>query len=127
VYRWFARRREVSREAFHAAVSSAAHALTERRRLDSPVQITVNHRLEDPLPIELPEPGADAVLALDFQGLESARAFLSDQSAEAAWVKTVCDHAMQEPIQILVAFVCVVHDEFSFQPTMMQPKAFSWR
>jgi hypothetical protein len=126
VYRWLARRKEVSRDAFHAAVSGAAKAMAASGGGVVPVQITVNHRVEDPLPIELPEPGVNAVLALDFRGLEAALAFLADENADAAWTRAVRDHVTPDSMQLLVARVCVVHDEFSFQATMMQPKPFSW-
>jgi hypothetical protein len=82
--------------------------------------------MAEPLPIELQPSGIDAVLELVFASLAELRAYIGSSGVEAAWATAESTVVDADATKALVARLCVVHDEFSFQPTTMQPHPFSW-
>jgi hypothetical protein len=126
VYLQLEARPGVARDTVHAACSAFARTLATGSLNERPRQVLVNHRIEEPLPIELPAPGVDVVLALGFTRQDHATSFLAHPDIESGWAglrEIVTD---VDAIPALMARVCVVYDEFSFQATMTQPKSFSW-
>jgi hypothetical protein len=119
-------REGLDRESFHAGVSAHAHRLAQLGGPPAPCQLAVSHRIADPLPIELQPSGIDAVLELVFASLSELRAYLVSSGDEAAWAAAEDKLIDAGASRALVARLCVVHDEFSFQPTTMQPRPFSW-
>ena len=116
----------IGREAFHSACSAFARKLAAVPPDILPRQVLVNHRIEEPLPLELPPPGVDVVLALGFARQDHVTAFLEYHEVESSWVglrDLVVDICA---IPALMTRLCVVYDEFSFQTTMTQAKSFSW-
>jgi hypothetical protein len=126
LYVLLTRQLRAEREGFHAAVSAQVHKLAAGARRGVLSQVTVNHRLPDPLPLELPPPGVDAVLSLGFTDIEAMRAFVASPEVEALWSSLEAAVADAALTRALVTRVFVVHDELSFQPTAVQARPFSW-
>jgi hypothetical protein len=110
-------------DAAHAGISELARDILAheslRRRLR---KLVVTHRLRPPLATAIPVADIDAVVELWFDDLSAMSAFFADEAYLA--------HVREEPrwvdssrIRALVARAHVVHDEFSFQPSMTQPHA----
>lgn len=112
-----------AREDFNAAVSMLGSRLLAAgsRYLAG---IAINHRLDDPLPLELPAPGFDAVVTLTTPTVQALVSMLNLPAMERIWK----DAPIPKPDELpaLVTTLCAVHDEFSFQPTTTCPHAFSW-
>jgi hypothetical protein len=108
-------------DAAHAGISSLAKDILARDALRQRLRkLVVTHRLRPPAATSIPVADIDAVLELWFDDLETMVAFFADDAYAL--------HLQQEPqwvdssrIRALVARAHVVHDEFSFQPTMTQP------
>jgi len=114
---------QAAREDFHAAVSKLGSDL-QAAGSQYLSGIAVNHRLDEPLPIELPTSGFDAVVTITMPTLRALSSMLNLPAVEEVWK----DAPVEKPDDLpsLIARLCVVHDEFSFQPTTTCPQAFSW-
>jgi hypothetical protein len=126
LYVLLTRQSSAEREGFHAAVSAQVRKLAAADRRSLFAQVVVNHRLPDPLPLELPAPGVDAVVSLGFADIETMRAVIAAPEVEAMWASLEASVADASLTRALVTRVFVVHDELSFQPTAVQPRSFSW-
>jgi len=120
-------RRELGHDALHEALSGYGKALTEsaaqRERLR---KLVISHRVREPWPEGFPLAAIDAVMELWFARREDVGAFFEERSyrAAAAEHEASCMHI--DTIRAVVCKLCVVHDEFSFQPTMMQPQPWDY-
>ncbi|MDH5175454.1 MAG: EthD domain-containing protein [Gammaproteobacteria bacterium] len=116
-----------TRGEFHRAVSTHGKALLSREGLRAHLRrLVISHRLADPYPDWLPTPQIDAVLELWFDDLSAMQKFFVDvaRDADLAFLAVGClDRAS---MRAMVTRLHVVHDEFSFQPTTMQPGEFRW-
>lgn len=121
------RREGLERREFHQRLGDAAERLVSvdalRQRL---VALTVSHRIADPYPEGMPPPSIDAAAELWFASRAEMRAFFADP-AFVAWSRTAEVPLLHEgSARAIVTCVHVVHDEYSFQPTLMQPQPFRW-
>jgi hypothetical protein len=119
---------DLEHDAFHSALSEYGHRLIERPALRKALRkFVLSHRLRDPLPEGLVFSDIDAVVEMWFEDADDA----VHRSSEC--VRLLRDPARSVPLvaaakmRVLVAIVHVVHDEFSFQPSTMQPLSFEWR
>ncbi len=119
------RKNSIDRATFHPQASAYARRLSQA--LGAPLcKATITHRLCDPYPFD--EAGVvdiDAVIELWF---ESRRALANACSAlgSDAWLRQEAEFCDPTLTRALVGKVRVVHDEFSFQPSTMQPIPFTW-
>ena len=122
-----ARRDGMSRSEFHERVSASAADLVRadalRRRL---VALTVSHRIADPYPEWMPSTAIDAVAEFWFTSREEMAAFFSDPQFTAVYGAAERQWLRGGRARAVVTRVHVVHDEYSFQPTLMQPLSFDW-
>lgn len=127
-YILFGRRPGLERERFHQALSDHAKAILGEPSLKSKLlKLVVSHRLPDPNPIDgLPETDIDGVLELWFETLADMATFFDEQSYRNSVAPREAEFANTQTIRALVAKMRVVHDEFSFQPSTMQPLPFDW-
>jgi len=116
----------VARDAFHSACSDFAMVLANSPSTLHLRQVILNHMVDGPLPLELPAPGVDVVMALGFDTLQQAKKILALQEIEKRWDSLEGLVTDIGNIPALVTRLCVVHDEFTFQPTTMQARPFSW-
>jgi hypothetical protein len=118
---------DFTRADFHRAVSAHGKALMSRDVLRTQLRrFVISHRLADPYPDWLPMPQIDAVFELWFTDLSAMQRFFIDvaRDAELGFLAAGCfDRAS---MRSMVTRLQVVHDEFSFQPTTMQPGNFRW-
>lgn len=119
---------DLEHDAFHSALSAFGHRFIERPALRKPLRkFVLSHRLRDPLPEGLVFSPIDAVAELWFDTSDDAVHGCSE------WVRLLRDPVRAAPLiaaaelRVLAAKVHVVHDEFSFQPSTMQPLPFEWR
>lgn len=121
------RRTGVDRNEFHRTAShSGRMLLAKQRSRDLLLRFVISHRLPDPYPDWLPPADIDAVFELWFANLEATRTFLADESTGARFPIGDGDAIDAASVRAIVTRLNVVHDEFSFQPTVMQPTGFRW-
>jgi hypothetical protein len=114
-------------DGFHSAVAEHVRLMLSKRPLRGLLRrAAVSHRLCDPYPDWLPATQVDAVIELWFDSPAGLQAFFAEpvyagviQPREAALFDTTA-------MRIVITRLHVVHDEFSFQPTTMQPLPFRW-
>lgn len=128
LYVIFSRRADLDRGAFHQQLSRHASAiLAEASLKDKLLKLVVSHRLPDPNPIEgLPETDIDGVLELWFDTLAQLKAFFAAAAYKDVVEPNEGTFADTGTIRAVAARMRVVHDEFSFQPSTMQPLPFTW-
>lgn len=115
----------LAREAAHAAISTHFRRLLDiaDNRL---LRLVVSHKLPNPNPIEgLPETDVIAVAELLFASRADMRALLA-QPEYATLADAEGNFLDVNATQAVIAKVRVVHDEFSFQPSVTQPLRFDW-
>jgi hypothetical protein len=124
LYVLLGRRLGLDRDAFHAAISAYGRDLavdtTHLRKL------VISHRIDKPWPEGMVLADIDAVLELWFTDRHALQAYYAGPATKTAverHEKTCCDTGR---IRAIVARMRVVHDEFSFQPSTMQPLAWAW-
>jgi hypothetical protein len=89
-------------------------------------KLVVSHRLRDPYPDWMPSTNVDAVMELWFNGTAELRAFFSDPAYTSRIRPGESNVFDVAAMRALATKLHVVHDEFSFQPSTMQPLPFSW-
>jgi hypothetical protein len=121
------RKNGLGREEFHGAVSEFARAFLARPSLRGLLRrFVLSHRLADPYPDWLPPTDTDAVFELWFDSRDTLRQFLADDACGSHFPLAEGDLFQESSLRAVVARLHVVHDEFSFQPTTMQPGHFCW-
>lgn len=110
---------------FHADLSRHCRTLLESAPLTQHLEkLVVTHRLRDPLPEGMVLHDIDAVIELWFDDAGAMARFFAERDYR--------DVAARERdlftggVRAVAAKMRVVHDEFSFQPSTMQPLAFAW-
>ena len=128
LYVIFSRRADLDRGAFHQQLSHHAGAiLAEDSLKEKLLKLVVSHRLPDPNPVEgLPETDIDGVLELWFDTLAQLRAFFAAPAHKNVVEPSEGTFADIDRVRAVAARMRVVHDEFSFQPSTMQPLPFLW-
>jgi hypothetical protein len=115
-------------DAFHAALSECGHRLIDMGALRKTLRkFVISHRLRDPRPGGLVLSDIDAVSEMWFDKSDDVVRFYSDCAdllRKNSGAAPLIDSA---ELRVLVAKVHVVHDEFSYQPSTMQPLPFNWR
>jgi len=121
------RRRTLDRDAFHRRLSALYDSLSsgapERSRLR---KLVVSHRLCDPAPDGFPMAPVDAVGEFWLDSATALREFMQAPAFREfhAELTQLIENA---PIRTIVGCVHVVHDEYSFQPSVTHPLEFHWR
>ena len=127
LYLLIKRRSDLDHDAFHAAVSEYGQLLLDQPALRKALRkFVISHRLRDPLPEGMAFAYIDAVAEFWFDHPNGiARFFSSSEYASRVGPReaSVFDAA---GLRALAAKMHVVHDEFSFQPSTMQPIPFKW-
>lgn len=112
---------------FHGRLSEAAHGIVMD---DDPVgllrNMTISHRLPEPQPEGFPIAPIDAIAEFWFDDPAQARRFYSSAAFER-FARAERPLIADGRARAVVGVAHVVHDEYSFQPTVMQPQAFAWR
>lgn len=127
LYLLFERRAGLQRDSFHADLSSVGKLLlaqpSPRAFLE---KVVISHKLREPLPEGLVLADIDAVGELWFKDRGSLARFFQD----SAYLELIRPREIsltdENGIRALVAKMHVVHDEFSFQPSTMQPLSLGW-
>jgi hypothetical protein len=127
LYILYKRRAELEHDAFHAELSAVGKLLLAQSSLRHLIQkLVISHKLRAPLPEGLALADIDAVGELWFNNRQDITRLFEDP----AYVELVQPREQtvtaKNGIRALVAKMHVVHDEFSFQPSTMQPLAFTW-
>lgn len=120
------RRVGLERMEFHQATGeSARDALARATHRGLLRRFVVSHRLADPYPDWLPPPESDVLFEMWFESRDTLRRFLSSCSSSRF---SFADPEIFEAssLRAIVTRLHVVHDEFSFQPTTMQPLKWRW-
>lgn len=127
LYMLLRRREDLGHDAFHSALSGYANAMAAQPNLRSIVRkLVVSHRLREPWPEGVSLANIDAVVELSFERTSDIESLFADHSyltAIAPRERLLVDTGS---IRVLAARMHVVHDEFSFQPSTMQPFGFTW-
>lgn len=128
VYILISRQMGVTRDHFHQALSDHAKFILAQPSLKSNLlKLVVSHRLPDPNPIgDMPETDIDGVLEYWFESKAKIATFFADSAYQKLVVPREAEFANMQTLRALAAKMRVVHDEFSFQPSTMQPLSFSW-
>jgi hypothetical protein len=112
---------------FHAAISAHLESILGHASLRSLLRkLVLSHKLREPLPAGIPFADIDAVAELWFFSPKHIAPFFADaayMSVVQPLEATVIDVTA---VRALVAKMLVVHDEFSFQSSTMQPLSFDW-
>lgn len=127
-YLLMGRRPGLDRDVFHQRLSEYGHAILAEHGLHARLlKLVISHRLPDPNPIEgLPETDVDGVVELWFASRADMAAFFADTAYIQGVAPLEADFADLHTLRALAARMRVVHDEFSFQPSTMQPLPFNW-
>jgi hypothetical protein len=119
---------DLDRDAFHAALSDYGHRLIDTAALRKTLRkFVISHRLRDPRPGGLVLSDIDAVSEMWFDHSEDVARFYSECAALLRKYPGVAPLIGFAELRVLVAKMHVVHDEFSFQPSAMQPLPFKWQ
>lgn len=122
-----ARKSGLGRDEFHRAASEVARSFLARPSLRGLLKrFVLSHRLPDPYPDWLPPTDTDVVFESWFDGRDNLRQFLADDARGARFPLADGELFEASSLRAVVARLHVVHDEFSFQPTTMQPGRFRW-
>jgi len=111
---------------FHEQLSALARHMVKfgslRHRIAA---FTVSHRIADPYLDWMPPTNIDAVAEFWFSSRDEMAAFFSDPLFAASFGASEQQLLRGGHARTLVTRVHVVHDEYSFQPTLTQPQPFS--
>jgi hypothetical protein len=123
VYLLIEREREDQSFAFNSDLSTAAHDLIKDLPDDeSLLKLIITHKLPGELPEGLGDSPIDAVVELWFRNSSVARDFVGSQR----FSKFIGAVPSPASLRGFAALMHVVHDEFSFQPSVTQPLRFNW-
>jgi len=127
LYVLFKRRTELERDEFHQELSASGKLLLAQPALRALLRkLVISHKLRDPLPEGLPLADIDAVGEFWFDDRKDIARLFQD----SAYVESIQPRERRitdsNSTRALVAKMHVVHDEFSFQPSTMQPLPFTW-
>jgi hypothetical protein len=112
-------------DSFHEKLATDARELLAQTAIRGLLaKAVVTHRLRDPLPAGFETMPLDAVVELWPRDADALRSLCSTD-AFAAWTSVLAAMTQEAP-RALVARMHVVHDEFSFQPSLTQPLTFTW-
>jgi hypothetical protein len=127
VYLLFQRAERLDAESFHSGLSAVCNRIaSDTAARKSLLKLTISHKLAEPNTIEgLPESDIDAIVELWFEDRLQLRKFFQEPvlSYLSQWETSTLDAI---PARAVVAKMKVVHDEFSFQPSVTQPLPFDW-
>ena len=115
-------------EPFHAAASEHGKAMAACSMLRGMLRkLVVSHKVYDPLPAaDFPQADIDAVFELWFDDAASASAFFAHPDYTEIILPAERDLLAPREIVALCTRVQVIHDEFSFQPSLTQPHPLVW-
>jgi hypothetical protein len=121
------RKAGLARDEFHLAASEAAKAVASNQTLGGTLRrLVVSHRLGDPYPDWMPPTTIDAVFEMWFDDYSGLQLFVSTLTAGETSTLVSDELVDVHNLRALVTRLNVVHDEFSFQPTVTQPVRFNW-
>jgi hypothetical protein len=114
-------------DAFHAAASDLGKAIAACPTLRGMVRkLVVSHKLDEPLP-DFPQADIDAVFELWFDDAPNATAFFAHPEYLGSVLPAERDHLAAREMLALCTRVQVIHDEYSFQPSLTQPHPLVWQ
>lgn len=120
------RRPALDRDAFHRRLGALADSLASGAPERSPLRkLVVSHRLCDPTPEGFPMAPIDAVGEFWLDSAKSLREFMQ-APAFREFHAELTELVEDGPIRTIVGRVHVVHDEYSFQPSVTHPLEFQW-
>ena len=121
------RRTGLGHDEFHQAAGDYGKAILEQPSLRGLlIKLVVSHRLSDPYPDWMPPTDVDAVIELWFDGSVELQRFFADPAYVGKIKQKESNVFDLAGMRALATKLHVVHDEFSFQPSTMQPLPFSW-
>lgn len=127
VYVLLRRREDTGHEAFHAAVSEYGQALVRASELRAYLlKLVVSHRICEPWPDGMALADIDAVLELWFRDRADVGRFYGHPACQTIVAAHEAGSVDVGAVRAMVARMRVVHDEFSFQPSTMQPLGWAW-
>ncbi|MCZ8130295.1 MAG: EthD domain-containing protein [Steroidobacteraceae bacterium] len=127
VHALYRRRPELTPPEFHERLASIGSVLVAESSLRRHLrQFVISHRLCDPYPEELPPPPVDAVAEFWFEGRAQARAFFGEPAFAEVYGRVEQALAAGGEVRAVESKAHVVHDEYSFQSTVVQPRSFGW-
>jgi hypothetical protein len=112
---------------FHSSISRHGQLIIEQPSLKAHlVKLSISHKLADPIPEGFELADVDAIIELLFDDVAAAKCFFADPAFTAKILPSENESFDTAFTRALVAKIRVVHDEFSFQPSVTQPMPFSW-
>jgi hypothetical protein len=122
-----AKRPNLDHDTFHAAASAYGKQILQRPALRSLLRrLVVSHKLREPALEGFVPADIDAVLELWFQSLGDIAAFYAEESFDEPLRRHEEQFFDAARIRAVAGKMLVIHDEFSFQPSTMQPLVFNW-
>jgi EthD domain len=122
-----AKRPNLDHDTFHAAASAYGKQILQRPALRSLLRrLVVSHKLREPALEGFVPADIDAVLELWFQSLGDIAAFYAEESFDEPLRRHEEQFFDAARIRAVAGKMLVIHDEFSFQPSTMQPLVFTW-
>lgn len=110
----------------HTHISSFARLLASLAETYPMIKrIAVNHRLEDPLPLEFESCDIDGAIALHFEHSDALIEFFASPQYKEVHDASLTGTLAGFTRTFIVGRTLAIHDEFSFQPTTTQPISFS--
>lgn len=123
----YTRRSDLPVGDFQSQLSALARSLAATGEVATRLcQFVISHRLCDPLPAGMPFAPIDAVAEFWFRSQADVPPFFASPLFVQAFGDPVSAMLIDGRARAIVTKVHVVHDEFSFQPTVMQPIEFDW-
>jgi len=121
------RQNRLKHDEFHAGLSEHARSLIREPSLRALLRkVVVSHRLREPWPAGMAFAEIDATLELWFSSREDIASFFTAGAYNSGIVDSEASLVDRQGVRAVATKVHVVHDEFSFQSSTMQPFAFSW-
>jgi len=112
---------------FHTAISKHGQLIVEQHSLRAHLnKLTISHKLIDPCPEGFELADIDAVIELMFNDVSTAQKFFTQREYVGKILPSEKENFDISNTRVIVAKIRVVHDEFSFQPSVTQPMPFNW-
>ena len=112
---------------FHAAASKHGQLILEQVSLKEHLdKLTISHKLSDPYPEGFELADIDAVIEFMFNDVATAQKFFAEREYVTTILPSEKENFDLSNTRVVVAKMRVVHDEFSFQPSVTQPMPFNW-
>ena len=127
LYLLVAKRPNMYHDTFHTAASAYGKQILQRPTLRSLLRrLVVSHKLREPVFDGFVAADIDVVFELWFRNRGDIATFFAEESFDEPLRRHEEQFVDTAQIRAVAGKMVVIHDEFSFQPSTMQPLIFSW-